>query len=386
MSVDYKDDPRSAIVDALSTMVVDGTQVKMLAWYDNEWGYVNRMVELAAQGRPRTRGAVSTGAMSRPRGPHGRPPQLRARHRRLLGVHADRRRDPHAGALLLLRAAATSPFAGRVPVPVLRVLRDRHEPRRRLGGGAARAEGDARRWASAIQIVALGMLALAPAAWLVVPYVMAAQALSGIAKDLTKMSAKSAVKLVVPDGRAGRAVPVGRDPDRLEERAQGRRLLPRRPAADGGRLPAGAAVLLACSSLTRWSCVLVADARQARHGRPQGEVRARCSPTAARSTCSRRRASSCSRRATSGSWSACRSSCARELGWSFWQVGAFLRLGDRLRRRPGRLRRRCSRAAARREPTAHRRLARVRARGVPGRDRRGARARASTRPSWSSSA
>ncbi len=44
------------------------------------------------------------------------------------------------------------------------------------------------------------MLAFAPAAWLVVPYVMAAQALSGIAKDLTKMSSKSAVKLVVPDG------------------------------------------------------------------------------------------------------------------------------------------------------------------------------------------
>ncbi len=50
-----------------------------------------------------------------------------------------------------------------------------------------------------IQVCALGMLALVPAAWLVVPYVMAAQALSGIAKDLTKMSSKSAVKLVVPD-------------------------------------------------------------------------------------------------------------------------------------------------------------------------------------------
>ena len=43
------------------------------------------------------------------------------------------------------------------------------------------------------------MLAFAPAAWLVVPYVMVAQALSGIAKDLTKMSSKSAVKLVVPE-------------------------------------------------------------------------------------------------------------------------------------------------------------------------------------------
>jgi glyceraldehyde 3-phosphate dehydrogenase len=47
VSIDFKDDPRSAIVDAPSTMIVDGTQVKVLAWYDNEWGYVNRMMELA---------------------------------------------------------------------------------------------------------------------------------------------------------------------------------------------------------------------------------------------------------------------------------------------------------------------------------------------------
>jgi len=47
VSVDFKDDPRSGIVDALSTMVTDSTQVKVLAWYDNEWGYANRLVELA---------------------------------------------------------------------------------------------------------------------------------------------------------------------------------------------------------------------------------------------------------------------------------------------------------------------------------------------------
>ncbi len=46
VSVDYVNDPRSSIVDALSTMVIDGTQVKVYAWYDNEWGYVNRMMEL----------------------------------------------------------------------------------------------------------------------------------------------------------------------------------------------------------------------------------------------------------------------------------------------------------------------------------------------------
>ena len=46
VSIDYKDDPRSAIVDAPSTMVIDDTQVKVLAWYDNEWGYSSRMAEL----------------------------------------------------------------------------------------------------------------------------------------------------------------------------------------------------------------------------------------------------------------------------------------------------------------------------------------------------
>lgn len=46
VSVDYKTDPRSSIVDALSTMVVNGTQLKMYLWYDNEWGYVNRAAEL----------------------------------------------------------------------------------------------------------------------------------------------------------------------------------------------------------------------------------------------------------------------------------------------------------------------------------------------------
>lgn len=48
VSIDFVDDPRSSIVDAPSTMVIDKTQVKILSWYDNEWGYVNRMIELAA--------------------------------------------------------------------------------------------------------------------------------------------------------------------------------------------------------------------------------------------------------------------------------------------------------------------------------------------------
>lgn len=46
VSIDYKTDPRSGIIDALSTMVVNHTQVKLYVWYDNEWGYANRTAEL----------------------------------------------------------------------------------------------------------------------------------------------------------------------------------------------------------------------------------------------------------------------------------------------------------------------------------------------------
>ncbi len=48
VSADYKGDPASSIVDALSTMVIEDTMVKVLAWYDNEWGYSNRCADLAA--------------------------------------------------------------------------------------------------------------------------------------------------------------------------------------------------------------------------------------------------------------------------------------------------------------------------------------------------
>ena len=47
VSIDYRTDPRSSIIDALSTRVINRTQVKIYAWYDNEWGYVNRTAELA---------------------------------------------------------------------------------------------------------------------------------------------------------------------------------------------------------------------------------------------------------------------------------------------------------------------------------------------------
>ena len=48
VSIDYLNDPRSSIVDALSTLVVDDTHVKIYAWYDNEWGYVCRMADIAS--------------------------------------------------------------------------------------------------------------------------------------------------------------------------------------------------------------------------------------------------------------------------------------------------------------------------------------------------
>jgi len=48
VSTDFKGNPASAIFDALSTMVIDGNMVKVLAWYDNEWGYSCRLADLAA--------------------------------------------------------------------------------------------------------------------------------------------------------------------------------------------------------------------------------------------------------------------------------------------------------------------------------------------------
>ena len=46
VSSDYTNDPRSSIIDAASTMVVNGTQVKIFAWYDNEWGYACRLADI----------------------------------------------------------------------------------------------------------------------------------------------------------------------------------------------------------------------------------------------------------------------------------------------------------------------------------------------------
>ena len=47
VSRDYQGDPRSSIIDGLSTLVIGGNMVKILSWYDNEWGFSNRLVDLA---------------------------------------------------------------------------------------------------------------------------------------------------------------------------------------------------------------------------------------------------------------------------------------------------------------------------------------------------
>jgi glyceraldehyde 3-phosphate dehydrogenase len=71
VSVDFRTDPRSAIVDGPSTMVVNGTQAKIFAWYDNEWGYANRMADIARMmaermrpQRPRTGPSPDQGAIA----------------------------------------------------------------------------------------------------------------------------------------------------------------------------------------------------------------------------------------------------------------------------------------------------------------------------------
>jgi glyceraldehyde 3-phosphate dehydrogenase len=48
VSMDFKGNPASSIIDALSTMVIAGNMVKVLAWYDNEWGYSCRLADLTA--------------------------------------------------------------------------------------------------------------------------------------------------------------------------------------------------------------------------------------------------------------------------------------------------------------------------------------------------
>ena len=185
-------------------MVTDGTQVKILAWYDNEWGYANRLVELArtvalslpatvesrwlaaadARGGDLRNYALVTGAYWADTVTDGAIRMLVLFYFYELGY------SPFEVASLFLFyevfGIVTNLVGGWLAA--------------RLGLKATLLPGWARSWSR------WRCWRVVPESWLVVPYVMVAQALSGIAKDLTKMSSKSAVKLVVPEDAPGDAL------------------------------------------------------------------------------------------------------------------------------------------------------------------------------------
>ena len=136
---------------------------------------------------------------------------------------------------------------------------------------------------------------------------MGCQALSGIAKDLTKMSAKSAVKVLVPEGRRIGLVQVGRGADRLEERAEGRRLFRRRLSALGARVSRRAARDGGRRAASSWCRAELSCPPRSVRRRRSRRSRASCRIRRASTGC-RWRGWRCSPRATSGSSSACRSS------------------------------------------------------------------------------
>jgi len=48
VSIDFLGDPHSCIVDSKMSLVINGTSIKVFGWYDNEWGYSNRMIDMCA--------------------------------------------------------------------------------------------------------------------------------------------------------------------------------------------------------------------------------------------------------------------------------------------------------------------------------------------------
>ena len=320
VSVDFKDDPRSGIVDAPSTMVTDETQVKILAWYDNEWGYANRLVELArtvADTLPADERTAGSARAARWLAAPQRPPEAPAPTRQgdlrnyvlVTGAYwTDTLVDGAIRTLVLFYFDQL----GYTPLQVasLFVFYEIAGIVTNLVGGwlAARLGLKITLFMGlAIQVTALCMLGFAPPSLLVVPYVMASQALSGVAKDLNKMSSKSAVKLVVPEDDQSslyRWVAI---------------LTGSKNALKGVGFFLGGLLL----TLFGFQTAVLALAGARAH-RPDRDLDARCaatsaartrprssstcSPTTAPSTSSRPRASSCSPPATCGSSSACRSS------------------------------------------------------------------------------
>ena len=201
VSVDFVNDPRSSIVDGPSTMVVDGTQVKILAWYDNEWGYVNRLVELAAK----VAASLPASSRSQVQADEDQPSATT----RWSPAPTGASRLPTARCGCWCCCISTGWATARSQIAFLFLFYEFFGIVTNLLGGwiAARSGLKVTLYGGLLlQIGALIMLALLQPAWsrlASVAYVMAAQALSGIAKDLTKMSAKSAIKVVVPQGEDG---------------------------------------------------------------------------------------------------------------------------------------------------------------------------------------
>ena len=69
VSTDFRGDSRSSIIDAESTMVIGGTMVKIISWYDNEWGYSCRVADLIGFVAARQEGSAGTSSRQGSRQP-----------------------------------------------------------------------------------------------------------------------------------------------------------------------------------------------------------------------------------------------------------------------------------------------------------------------------
>ena len=283
-------------------MVTDGTQVKILAWYDNEWGYANRLVDLARHGRRRAARVDDDGR--RRRG------DLR-NYILVTGAYwADTVADGASRMLVLFYfyQLGYTPFE----VASLFLFYEVFGIITNLVGGwlAARLGLKTTLFGGlAIQILALGDARPRARGLARRPYVMASQALSGIAKDLTKMSSKSAVKLVVPEDSESSlfkwvAVLTG-----------SKNALKGVGFFVGGLLLTVVGFQTAMLILAAMVLAALISTAALMHGglgrTDAGRSSGTCSPTTGRSTCWPRLGSSCSPHATSGSWSASRSTSAR---------------------------------------------------------------------------
>ena len=314
VSIDYRTDPRSSIIDALSTMVVNGTQVKIYAWYDNEWGYANRTVELARLvgkvGAEPTLARLSpdvrqyllvTGNYWAFTLTDGALRMLVVLHFHQLGY------SPLQIAMLFLFYE----IFGVVTNLVGGWLGARLGLNRTMNIGLAHAGGRRCRCSPV------------PAALLTRAVGDGGAGAVGHRQGPQQDERQEQHQAAGARRGAGHAVPLGGGADRLEERAQGRRLLPRRRAAD----------------------VVGFTRRGAGHGRRAGAGLAGQPGAAASATWARRSSKPKFRDLLSKSRAINLLSAARlflfgardvwfvvalpvflaqSLGWDFWQVGGFL--------------------------------------------------------------